>query len=248
MWCANWDAFWIKIPAGQVALAPGGYLAEVVVGDVPTFSMARVPVTNAQYARFVEAGGYLERTWWTAEGWDARQKGGWTEPRHWHSPDWNPPERPVVGVSWYEALAFCRWLGAQIGRTVTLPTEQQWQRAAQGDDERPYPWGHVEPTAQLCNWNRHVDETTPVTHYLAGASPFGVLDLCGNVWEWCLTGWETGTAVLGTREARMLRGGSWSSDSPLSLRVTNRSARDPNTRLTPDYRNHVTVGFRCVSV
>jgi formylglycine-generating enzyme required for sulfatase activity len=68
----------------------------------------------------------------------------------------------------------------------------------------------------------------------------------GNVWEWCLTGWSDGSTGLSGRGSRLLRGGSWSSDSPLSLRVTNRNSRDPNTRLDPAYRNHVTVGFRPV--
>jgi formylglycine-generating enzyme required for sulfatase activity len=90
-----------------------------------------------------------------------------------------------------------------------------------------------------------VDETTPVHKYPAGASPFGVMDMCGNVWEWTLTAVDV---LTDGRDHRLLRGGSWSSESPLSLRVTNRSPRDPNTNLLPTYRDHVTVGFRCVKV
>jgi formylglycine-generating enzyme required for sulfatase activity len=236
---------WVEIPDGQVTLAEGGYLSQSIVFDVEPFAIGRYPVTNAQYGRFIEAAGYTNRAWWTSEGWALREKEGWSEPRFWRDRDWNRRDCPVVGVSWYEALAFCRWLGELSGRVITLPTEQQWQRAAQGDDGRQYPWGNEEPDESLCNWNRNIDETTPVMRYPAGASPYGVMDMCGNVWEWCLTGWDSGTTALTGSEARLLRGGSWSSDSPLSLRVTNRSGKDPNTRLAPGYRNHVTVGFRC---
>jgi formylglycine-generating enzyme required for sulfatase activity len=241
-------ATWVPIPGGQVTLEAGGYLAEPTRFDVEPFAIARCPVTNALFAQFVEAGGYTHRAWWTDDGWTTREKERWTEPRYWDSRDWNQPDCPVVGVSWHEALAFCRWWSAETGLVITLPTEQQWQRAAQGDDGRDYPWGDDAPGSHHCNWNRLVDETTPVTHYPEGASPYGVLDMSGNVWEWCLTGWDTGTITPGNGEARLLRGGSWSSDSRLSLRATNRSPKDPNARLSPGYRNHVTVGFRCIRV
>jgi formylglycine-generating enzyme required for sulfatase activity len=238
---------WITIPGGFVSLSAGGYLAESAIFEQPSFALTRYPITNGQFAAFVEAGGYQKRAYWTAAGWRLKQKEGWTEPRHWYS-DWNQPYCPVVGVSWYEALAFCAWLSETSGRKVTLPTEQQWQRAAQGDDWRPYPWGEAQPTEALCNWNRNVDETTPVDGYPAGASSFGVMDMSGNVWEWCLTGWLSGTVAADSEEPRLLRGGSWSSDSPLSLRANHRNSGDPNTRLDPGYRHHVTVGFRCVAL
>jgi formylglycine-generating enzyme required for sulfatase activity len=236
---------WIEIPGGTVTLAAGGYLAQESVFELSAFGICRYPVTNAEFGEFVAANGYQQPDWWETVGWSARQKGGWDGPRYWHGRDWNQPDHPVVGISWYEALAYCRWQSAQTGQAIVLPTEQQWQRAAQGDDGRVYPWGGTEPDETRCNWNRQVDETTPVHQYPAGQSPFGVSDLCGNVWEWCLTGWESGVGAADGREPRLLRGGSWSSDSPLSLRVTNRSPKDPNTRLAPQYRDHVTVGFRC---
>lgn len=238
-------SFWVVVPGGDVKLTAGGYVTEPTLFEVAPFAIARYPVTNAQFAEFITADGYKNPAWWTAEGWVAREKGAWEEPRYWGSSDWNQPNHPVVGISWYEALAFCHWLGETTGQVITLPTEQQWQRAAQGDDAREYPWGNEAPNETLCNWNRNVDETTPVTAYPAGASPFGIMDMSGNVWEWCLTGWDSGTTERNGREARILRGGSWSSDSPLSLQVGNRNKKDPNNRLDPGYRNHVTVGFRC---
>ncbi len=237
---------WITIPAGSVKLEAGGYLLEPATFEVEAFAISRCPVTNTDFAAFIEAGGYENRAWWTARGWQLKERYGWVEPRHWYSGEWNRPEYPIVGVSLYEALAYCEWVGAATGQAITIPTEQQWQRAAQGDDGREYPWGDEAPADHLCNWNRNVDETTPVTQYAEGASPYGVLDMSGNVWEWCLTGWESGAADPASREAHVLRGGSWSSDSPISLRAAHRSPKDPNARLDPGYRNHVTVGFRCV--
>jgi formylglycine-generating enzyme required for sulfatase activity len=227
------------VPPAKLLLAPA-------VFPTPAFAISRYPVTHTQFGQFIISGGYTKNAWWDERGWAIKEKEKWTEPRHWHNREWNQPNHPVVGVSWYEAMAFGRGLSQATDQTITLPNEQQWQRAAQGDDGRLYPWGNEEPDGRFCNWNRDIDETTPVDHYPNGARPYGVMDLCGNVWEWCLTGWQSGTEDAGSDEPRSLRGGSWSSDSPLSLRVTNRSAKDPNTRLAPDYRHHVTVGFRCV--
>lgn len=237
---------WIDIPAGPVTLDAGGYVLEPAAFDVAGFTIGQYPVTNAQFAAFVDDGGYDRPAWWSVTGWGIRERHGWTQPRFWGQRDYNGPDCPIVGVSWFEASAFCRWLGDRTGRQIALPTEQQWQRAAQGDDGREFPWGSAEPTAALCNWSREIDDTTPVTLYPDGASAYGVMDMSGNVWEWCLTGWESGIADLDSREVRLLRGGSWSSDSPISLRAAHRSAIDPNVRLAPDYRHHATVGFRVV--
>lgn len=236
---------WQMIPTGPVVLKEGGYLTQATPFVVSLFMMSQFPVTNVEFGQFIAAAGYNTRIWWCETGWASKEKGDWTEPLHWHNPHWNQPNCPVVGVSWYEAMAYCRWLTDVTGQNMTLPTEQQWQRAAQGNDDRHYPWGNDDPNANLCNWNRHVDETTPVDQYPAGVSPYGVMDMGGNVWEWCLTGWQTGTTESTPGEHRLLRGGCWSSDSLMSLRAANRSPRDPNTRLVPIERHHVTVGFRC---
>jgi hypothetical protein len=187
---------WIEIPVGKVKLEAGGYLKTDTVFDVPAFLIARYPITNAQYAIFVGAGGYRERKWWTHAGWQAREQQNWTEPRYWQDKKWNGADYPVVGVSWYEAIAFCQWLGETTGEKIMLPTEQQWQRAAQGDDGRKYPWGNEKPNEQLCNFGGNIGHTTPVTQYPKGASPYGVMDMSGNVWEWCLTGYGTGSVSL----------------------------------------------------
>jgi len=170
--------------------------------DIPNkgYSIAKYPVTNAQFAEFIKAGGYEIEKWWTEEGWQKRLEGwhyqdktwqasgtSWTQPRYWDDKKLNGAMQPVVGVSWFEAVAFCLWLSDATGENIMLPTEDQWQYAAQGDDGRTYPWGN-EWNRDLCNNNvdkKGIGKTTPVTQYEGkGDSPFGVVDMSGNVWEW----------------------------------------------------------------
>lgn len=190
------------------------------------YSIAKYPVTNSQFKLFMDAGGYGEKRWWTDAGWDVREKGldfdygwvpsgiPWTEPRYWQSAHWNGAEQPVVGVSWYEAVAFCLWLSALTGEKIMLPTEDQWQYAAQGDDGREYPWGNAWDCEKCNNSVPPCTRiyTTPVRHYEGkGDSPFGVVDMAGNIWEWCLNDFENKTnAINDDAPFRMLRGGSYS--------------------------------------
>ncbi len=219
-----------------MTLTSGGYLDAPATYPVAAFHIAQTPITNAQYAAFLQAGGYDMREWWTLTGWQMHERYRWTEPRAWTYA--NRAAAPVMGVSIHEAVAFCRWLTALSGEEVTLPTEQQWQRAAQGDDGREFAWGNEDPDDTRCNWARNHDGPTPVDFFPDGASPFGVLDLCGNAWELCLTGWETGTADPDSSERRIVRGGCWVNDSLLTLRTTLRDGPYPYGY------NHY--GFRCV--
>jgi formylglycine-generating enzyme required for sulfatase activity len=230
---------WIEIPAGRVTLVTEkGWAANYIpegqsrTFEVPAFAIAKYPVTNVQYALFIEAGGYREKRWWTAAGWSQREKEQWTQPRYWEDETWNGAEQPVVGVSWYEALAFCQWLSHTSGEKIMLPTEQQWQRAAQGDDGRAYPWGNDWDCANCnnsvspCNSNR----TSPVQQYeRRGDSPFGVVDMAGNVWEWCLTEYMTGKTEINSDNMRVLRGGSWGNLSHNNFRVGYRSRGSPRS-------------------
>lgn len=192
------------------------------------YEIAKYPLTNAQFAPFIAAGGYDDRRLWTDAGWEAKSQGlaldwstgqgtptgaAWTEPRFWSDPLFNGADQPVVGVTWYEALAFCRWLSEATGEAITLPSEEQWQYAAQGDDGRKYPWGDVWDCARCNNSVEpcQSDRTTPVRQYEGlGDSPFGVVDMAGNVWEWTLTDYEAGTNDP-TRDAKMrtVKGGGW---------------------------------------
>ncbi|HLV33558.1 MAG TPA: SUMF1/EgtB/PvdO family nonheme iron enzyme, partial [Spirillospora sp.] len=146
------------------------------------YSIAKYPITNAQFAKFIEAGGYKQQKWWTQAGWEAKAKGwawnsskseweetgtAWTQPRYWTDSKWNGAEQPIVGVSWYEAVAFCLWLSEATGEKIMLPTEDQWQYAAQGDDGRAYPWGNDWDCKRCNNSVEPCDSnvTTPVTQY-----------------------------------------------------------------------------------
>lgn len=210
------------------------------------YRIAKYPVTNAQFATFIEAGGYKQQKWWTQAGWEAKAKGwarnsskstweetgtAWTQPRYWTDSQWNGAEQPVVGVSWYEAVAFCLWLSDVTGENIMLPTEDQWQYAAQGDDDRDYPWGNdwdckrCNNSVKPCNSN----VTTPVRQYEGkGDSPFGVVDMAGNVWEWCLTDYNNKTNDMNSyAEFRVLRGGSWLLSNTGNFRCDYRSRNDP---------------------
>jgi formylglycine-generating enzyme required for sulfatase activity len=220
---------WIDIPAGQVTLKPGGYLDEETTFDVEPFRIAKYPITNAQYALFIEAGGYENPDYWTDAGWKVRQKKNWTKPRFWQDSEFNGSEQPVNGVSWYEAYAFTRWLGEITGEHITLPTEQQWQRAAQGDDNRVYPWGD-EWANSRANAGGNYDSTTPVTKYEGkGDSPFGVVDMSGNVWEWCLTQWESGSDDSSGSSSRVLRAGAFGGNRLLA-RCASRLVNYPDNQ------------------
>lgn len=210
------------------------------------YRIAKYPVTNAQFATFIEAGGYKQQKWWTQAGWEAKAKGwarnsskstweetgtAWTQPRYWTDSQWKGAEQPVVGVSWYEAVAFCLWLSDVTGENIMLPTEDQWQYAAQGDDDRDYPWGNdwdckrCNNSVEPCNSN----VTTPVRQYEGkGDSPFGVVDMAGNVWEWCLTDYNNKTNDMNSyAEFRGLRGGSWNGNNTGDFRCDYRGRGGP---------------------
>jgi iron(II)-dependent oxidoreductase len=218
---------WCCIPAGKVMLegAKGSYIPEGTKQsfDVSAFYMAKYPITNEQFAKFIEAGGYSNKKWWTETGWRRKEKENWTEPRHCNNAKFNDKEQPVIGFSWYEAIAFCLWLSEATSEKIMLPTEQQWQRAAQGDDERVFPWGNEFDENKANSDESKIGKTTPVTNYLDGASPSGVLDMAGTAWEWCLTDWEEGSSSLTGKSRRLQRGGSFI---------------DPSWFLRTVFRNH----------
>ena len=119
-----------------------------------------------------------------------RASGTEAEPAKARRSAYNLPNHPVVAVSWYEALAFCNWLGEKLGVKVSLPTEAQWEKAARGTDGRQYPWGE-KITPDHANYaETKIDATSAVGIFPKGASPYGALDMSGNVWEWCLTKWR----------------------------------------------------------
>jgi len=188
---------------------------------LPTYWIGKTPVTYAQFRPFVEGDGYTNPAYWGDDGWEWRTNEKRTQPDYWNDKKWNGDAQPVVGITWYEAMAYCRWLSAQTGDDYRLPSEAEWEKAARGTDGRSYPWGNQSPDETRANFNQAVGRTTPVGRYPAGASPYGVLDMAGNVWEWTRSeyqdypynpddGREDGSNPAG--KVFTLRGGSWWND------------------------------------
>lgn len=228
---------WATIPAGPFWLgsapqsAPSGVLPSELpqhVVDVADFRIAQTPVTNQQYAAFVQATGH-------------------PAPGHWVAGAAPPTlaRHPVTHVDWYDTQAFCRWAG------VRLPSEAEWEKAARGPlsetgGGRIYPWGNVSPDRTRLNYRRSGKRTTttPVDRYPRGASAYGVLDMAGNVWEWVSSAYAPypyqagdGREELQANSQRVLRGGSFASPSADFVRCAMRSLSYPTRR-----REHI--GFR----
>ncbi|MCP4664575.1 MAG: SUMF1/EgtB/PvdO family nonheme iron enzyme [bacterium] len=170
--------------------------------------LGKYPVTVEEYQRFVEHRGYEEEEkYWGAEGWSLRSKERWEQPGDWDD-QLTTPNRPVVGVSWYEAMAYCRWLSEQQSQEVRLPSEDEWEKAAT-PVKGEYPWGEEEPDAERANfapeWKSNVGSPTPVGVYPAGDGPHGHSDLAGNVLEWCVDE----VPVKDEELWRSVRGGGW---------------------------------------
>lgn len=218
----------VWVPAGPFLM--GSARREVWLD---AFAIDRLPVSNRQFRRFVEATGYRP---------DDRHRARFLA--HWRGgrcPD-GLLDHPVVYVSWHDARAYATWVGRR------LPTEAQWEKAARGTDGRRYPWGRASPTPTHARFGGRRSGTTPVDAHPAGASPYGVLDLAGNVWEWCLDADDPVFYTHGPdrdpcrtappdREASVARGGSWAF-GPRTLRTYARRGFSPDTRLDG-------VGFRC---
>ena len=219
----------LYVPGGEYTLGAddmpdsGKPIHRVVLSP---FWIAKYPVTNEQYSRFLAA------------------NQGAPEPQYWTDKHFNQPEQPVVGVSWKEAQAYCQWAG------LRLPTEAQWEAAARAKDGRRYPWGNDEPTPAHANFGNREGRTTSVGSYPKGAGPFGALDQAGNVWEWCedslnaedyreRVGQRDPLATTGETTSRCLRGGSWLVEAN-SLAVAFRAGASASART----RNF---GFRCLS-
>jgi formylglycine-generating enzyme required for sulfatase activity len=224
------------------------------------YEVARYPTTNAMYAHFIDDRGYGDGRWWEeaiADGyWKAGRVKNWLDdqwyaaPRYWNDARWNNPSQPVVGVSWYEAVAYCRWLTArdEQGYLYRLPTEAEWERAARGPEGRIYPWGD-RWVAGACNSEEvGLEESSPVGIFPQGATREGLDDMVGNVWEWCRD-WYAKDAYARSAprnptgpdngKTRVLRGGSWYNVGPSVCRCGYRDRYNPWNGLN-DW------GFRCV--
>jgi formylglycine-generating enzyme required for sulfatase activity len=242
---------------------------------LPDYWIMRYPITNAQFNNFVTAGGYLEPRFWveaaSAKVWlDGKVVRRFVPDESWtvdvaeecesHPHDFgesfNLPNLPVVGISWYEALAFARWLNERLQAYarrkatsaviwqklaageihIILPSEDEWEKAARGGDERLYPWGNAFNTNLANTSSTGLDSTCVVGCFPNGASPYGVLDMSGNVWEWTRSNYKKypyksgdGREELSVGRSiyRMVRGGSWF-NGPQHARCTSRFGYTPD--------------------
>jgi len=206
------DIEWIQIPGGKVSLEETKH-----VFKVKPFRIAKYPVTHAQFKAFLDAeDGFQNKKWWK----DIEQSS------EAHKPSWEEANAPRETVSWYEAVAFCRWLSAKTGKGIRLPTEWEWQQAATGGDPtREYPWEGGWDAVRCNSYESRVNRTTAVGMYPQGATQQDVLDMAGNVWEWCLNTYEEQDESITTDGRRVIRGGSWL-NLPKSLRTSNRDWND----------------------
>jgi iron(II)-dependent oxidoreductase len=220
------------------------------------FRIARAAVTNAEFADFIEAGGYATREFWSAEGWAWRESHRAERPVYWqprHDGVWSwrryrtveplQPHAAVVFVNWFEVDAWCRWARRR------LPTEAEWEAAAIGAPDgsrRRWPWGDAPPDATRANLDFAFDGTIDVAALPASDSAFGCRQMIGNVWEWTSSAFEPFAGFsadpyvdysrpwFGTR--KVLRGGAWAT----SVRIARPAYRN---FFTPDRRD-VFAGFR----
>jgi iron(II)-dependent oxidoreductase len=216
------------------------------------------PVTNAQFAGFIGAGGYDTPCWWSSEGWAWRRSRGVEAPQYWRRANggwWTTgffgegvlaPDAPVMGVSWYEADAYARWIGRR------LPTEAEWEKAAAWDAVtnrgRLYAWGEAPPDPARCNFERRFGTTTPVGQFAGGRSASACVDMNGNVWEWTASAFAPYprfepypyagySQPYFDGQHLVLRGGSWATCGTI-VRNTFRNWYIPSSR-------RIFAGFRC---
>ena len=295
------DIDWVEIPAGEFSMGSGDDDSDAHDDEKPvhkvriekSFSMGRYPVTNAQFACFVQAGGYEDERYWRSsqaslawwrgepadlsllddmpelkekyEAWLAQEKTR-REPRFWRERAWNLANHPVVGVSWYEALAYCSWLSeryAELGLSgrVRLPNEAEWEYAARGDQGLAYAWGDTADPGQGNCADTQLKATSAVGLFPPGPA-FELCDLSGNVCEWTSSQWgksiqspdfiyagwaaQDGAQRSGQRDyldehaLRVVRGGAWNSYAHYAC-CAFRGRALPSTRFDD-------LGFRCCLV
>ena len=222
------DIAWVKIPKIGADGQSEFIYQEEKQESPDDFWMARYPITYVQFQTFIDAlDGWANPEWWEGLSVPDEQK---AKPFDQYFEYWNHPRETV---SWYQAIAFCRWLTEQTRQhpellpeevrgtqdwLITLPTEWQWEKAARGHDGRSYPWGSAEYQPGFANINEtyekaglhYLQSSSAVGMYPQGASPYGLLDMSGNVWEWCLNEYDNpGNIQVSGGEPRVLRGGSW---------------------------------------
>jgi formylglycine-generating enzyme required for sulfatase activity len=241
----------VYVPAGTLHMGGLDVYAEndeLPYHDVSLkeFWLDQTEVTNGMYALCAQAGTCRP----------PQKPSSIKRPSYFGNPEFQ--DYPVVQITWGDAQAYCTWAGRR------LLTEAEWERAARGDDMRTYPWGDEPPTERYANFNNLIRDTSRVGSYPAGASPFGALDMAGNVWEWVSdfylmnyyesapTADPPGPVDSFGRYQRVIRGGSFQ-DEFISVRLSNRGYElGPNPAAAAgsveiEGKSSVKIGFRCAA-
>jgi formylglycine-generating enzyme required for sulfatase activity len=219
------------------------------MADLDAFWIDRTEVTNEMFARFVAVAGYKTRAEKIGNStvfnpstakWERVTGANWQHPSGSGSDLTGLEQHPVVHVTWDDADAYCQWAGRR------LPTEAEWEKAARGTDGRLYPWGNSRPTDKLSNFGMNVGSTMSVGSYPDGMSPYGALDMSGNVWEW-VADYHSEEYYRASPPRnpqgpssgidRIMRGGSWYMEAG-NIRAAYRGWDDQTDM-------NVHVGFRC---
>jgi len=238
------DIDWVTIPTGEFQ-----YQDEEQPRHLEAFDIARYPITYAQFECFIGAPDGLnspDHDWFEGLHEDSKRY----SLNEQYFKYWNHPRETV---NWYQAMAFCRWLSYKLGGgyalddiaswAVRLPTEIEWEKAARGTDGRTYPYGDDFDANKNNTRETGIGQTSAVGIFLDGASPYGLQDMSGNVWEWCLSDYKNPAEhpngeELNTSNRRVLRGGSFVSNDSLA-RASYRDDNSPNSW-------NFTYGFRVV--
>jgi formylglycine-generating enzyme required for sulfatase activity len=233
----------VRVPAGEFLMGsnegPEDERPQHKV-EVGEFSIDRTPVTNAQFAVFLNSSrvnGPNGEGWYDTDDNDARihrRNGKWVADSHYEN-------HPAVEVSWFGAAAYCQWAGKR------LPTEAEWEKAARGMDGRKYPWGNEAPDRSRAQFGAGYNQTVPVGSFPKGVSTYGLLDMAGNTWEWVSSVYLSYPYNAGdgredlTRQAdRGTRGGGH--DSTAEQLSTSYRGRHVSRNFRAGHHN---IGFRC---
>lgn len=237
-WCyVQGGNVWLE-DARQQGGTRGGY------SQVSEFAIAMYPITNAQYECFLKhPGGFSNPRWWEFS----------PEAIQWHKDHKNPKptafqgaDLPRTRVSWFDSVAFCLWLSEEVSGElqggnsldihdvstwlIRLPTEKEWQRAAVGDTGWDYPWGNILDETRG-NYGKKLGQPSEVYKYPEGKSVYGVMDMTGNVWERCITGWNQEIIDVQGYTYRVFKGGAWNVSNPDYLRSNDRGCHPPRGQL-----------------
>jgi formylglycine-generating enzyme required for sulfatase activity len=211
------------------------------------YLIGKYPVTNREFRRFVESGGYRDSKYWEAGGLEWINDENITEPDCWNNHDVNGPNFPVVGVSWYEATAYAKWLTEKTGKSFRLPTEAEWEKAARYIDGRKFPWGNTFNKNYCNSGESNLSNSSPIGIFPEGKSYYGCYDMVGNVFEWCEPINMSNDANQNFKECGQMkssnaekgpRGGNFT-NGPNNCSTTSRLIYPPSNRF-------MTMGFRLV--